>query len=263
MIAPRPVTCRIMTWNIHAGVGFDGRFALGRITETIARISPDVAALQEVDSRRLLPDGRSAFEVLREAAGGYGIDAKTIITADGDYGQMLISRWPFVSTTIHDISHAGREPRRAIEGELKLAVGPLRIIATHFGLSFAERRRQARTLVSLARDHHATTVMLGDFNDWSWPGSLRRELRHQLPAATRHATFPSRYPLLRLDRIFCWPREALVSSFVEHAAREASDHLPVIAEVAVLQRMNQSQRAQFSAQKHEVIRDGRGAEVPY
>jgi len=236
LIALSPHACRVMTWNIHGGVGIDGKFALERITNTIARIEPAVVALQEVDSRRRLPDGRSAFDVLREAVGGYGIEAKTIITADGDYGQMLISRWPFANLTIHDISHAGREPRRAIEIEAQLPTGPLRIIATHFGLSLAERRKQARTLVNLARDHHATTVMLGDFNDWFWPGSLRAELRHELPGKTRHATFPSWCPMFRLDRIFCWPRNALLRSFVEYNARTASDHLPVVAEIAIQQR---------------------------
>jgi endonuclease/exonuclease/phosphatase family metal-dependent hydrolase len=223
-----------MTWNIHGGVGIDGKFALARITEAIAQIDPQIIALQEVDSRRRHPDGRSAFEILREAVGGFGIEAKSIITADGDYGQMLISRWPFRRTTIHDISHSNREPRRAIETEVQLPTGTLRIIATHFGLRLAERREQARSLVDMARRHPAVTVMLGDFNDWIWPGSLRKALKHELPGQTRHATFPSWCPMLRLDRIFCWPRNALIRSFVERGARMASDHLPVIAEIAVV-----------------------------
>jgi endonuclease/exonuclease/phosphatase family metal-dependent hydrolase len=191
-----------MTWNIHSGVGIDRKFALARITETIARINPSIVALQEVDSRRGLPDGRSAFEVLREAVGGYGIEAKSIVTADGDYGQMLIGRWPFGKTIIHDISHGDREPRRAIETELTLPAGTLRIIATHFGLSLVERREQARSLVAIARRHPTTTVMLGDFNEWFWPGSLRDALRHELPGRTRHATFPSWCPMFRLIEFF-------------------------------------------------------------
>ena len=59
--------------------------------------------------------------------------------------------------------------------------------------------------------------MLGDFNDWFWPGSLRDALKHELPGRTRHATFPSWCPLLRLDRIFCWPPDILLRSFVDRA----------------------------------------------
>lgn len=45
-------TVRVMTWNIHSGVGTDGHFDLTRVVETIARHQPDVVALQEVDSRQ-------------------------------------------------------------------------------------------------------------------------------------------------------------------------------------------------------------------
>ena len=48
-----PSTVRVMTWNIHGGIGVDGELALERIIEVIKRNEPDVVALQEVDSRRL------------------------------------------------------------------------------------------------------------------------------------------------------------------------------------------------------------------
>jgi endonuclease/exonuclease/phosphatase family metal-dependent hydrolase len=221
-----------MTWNIHGAIGTDGVYSLERVSETIIRNAPDILALQEVDTRRRKTMSEpSAFEVLREVVGKHGIEAKSIATADGDYGQMLVSRWPFVGSTIHDISHATREPRRAIESLIETPAGIIRIVATHFGLSPAERRMQAQRLVAIARQHPATTVMLGDFNDWFWPGSLWTALKHEMPARTRHATFPSKLPLLRLDRIFCWPHTALLRSYVDRQARKASDHLPVIADI--------------------------------
>jgi endonuclease/exonuclease/phosphatase family metal-dependent hydrolase len=222
-----------MTWNIHGGVGTDRRLALDRITGTIARLDPDVVALQEVDSRRLAAGARSPFELLRETVGEHGVEAKSISTADGDYGQMLVSRLPLRGTEVHDITHAGRAPRRAIVTTVQTGNGSLRVDATHFGLSLAERRSQARRLVAIARQHTLPTVMLGDFNDWFWPGSLRDALRHEMPGRTRHATFPSWCPLLRLDRVFCWPPQILLRSFVDRSARRASDHLPVIADIAL------------------------------
>jgi endonuclease/exonuclease/phosphatase family metal-dependent hydrolase len=222
-----------MTWNIHGGVGTDGVFALDRITEVIARHEPDIVALQEVDSRRRTAGGRSPFELLREAVGEHGVEAKSIVTADGDYGQMVVSRWPLTGTEIHDLTHQDREPRRAIETEVHTSVGNLRLVAAHFGLSFAERRSQARRLVEIARRHPMMTVMLGDFNDWFWPGSLRHALKQEFPARTHHATFPSRFPMFRLDRIFCWPPNTVMQSFVDRRARIASDHLPIIADIVL------------------------------
>ncbi|MGH6768899.1 MAG: endonuclease/exonuclease/phosphatase family protein [Xanthobacteraceae bacterium] len=220
-----------MSWNIHGGVGVFGRTGLACITETIARHEPDVVAIQEVDSRRRTADERSPFEVLREAVGEHSVEAKSITTADGDYGQMVISRWPLGTTEIHDISHSNREPRRAIETEVWAETCRFRVVATHFGLSLAERRVQAAELVRIARRHLTTTVMLGDFNDWFWPGTLRDALKQEMPSRTRHATFPSWCPMLRLDRIFCWPPRTLVRSFVDRGAWRASDHLPVIADI--------------------------------
>jgi endonuclease/exonuclease/phosphatase family metal-dependent hydrolase len=82
-------------------------------------------------------------------------------------------------------------------------------------------------------DSAATTVMLGDFNDWLWAGSVRKVLARALPGRTRHRTFPSICPLLYLDRIYCRPREALVRGYTDRSARAISDHLPVIADVRV------------------------------
>lgn len=226
-------TVRVMTWNIHGGVGPDGFFDLARVVDTIVRHHPDVVALQEVDSRRTIAPARSAFAVLREAVGQHGVEAKSIVAPDGEYGQLVLSRWPLGATHIHDITHAKREPRRAIEVEIAAPAGVFRLVAAHFGLTFHERRSQARRLVAIARPHAMTTVMLGDFNEWFWPASLRGALARELPGRTRHATFPSWFPLFHLDRIFCWPAAAMRASFVDHSARRVSDHLPVIAEIAV------------------------------
>ena len=122
---------------------------------------------------------------------------------------------------------------RAIEVEILAPGGTLRLVAAHFGLTIRERRQQALRLVAIARRHPTTTVMLGDFNEWFWPASLRGALGRELPARTRFATFPSWYPLFRLDRIFCWPPDAMRASFVDRDARRVSDHLPVIADIAI------------------------------
>jgi hypothetical protein len=62
---------------------------------------------------------------------------------------------------------------------------------------------------------------------------VRRRLARALPAFTRHSTFPSAWPLLQLDRIYVWPRLALVASRTDLEASAISDHLPVIADVRI------------------------------
>jgi endonuclease/exonuclease/phosphatase family metal-dependent hydrolase len=229
-------TMRVMTWNIHGGIGRDRRFDLARIVGLIDRADPDVVALQEVDSRGPQRQGEEdCFTFLQRSLGEHGVGAKSIIAEDGEYGQMLISRWPLAGTETRDISVPEREPRCAIATDVLSPLGTFRVVATHLGLSFHERRSQTRILLDLAATAHGTTVVLGDFNDWMWPGSVRSILSRELPGRTRNRTFPALFPLLRLDRIYCRPRDALVRSWIDYGARGISDHIPVIADIVPVQ----------------------------
>lgn len=221
---------RVMTWNIHGALGRNPRFDLAQVVNLIREWNPDIVALQEVDSRRAFADGINPFEFLPGAVGVYGIGAKALTTADGDYGQILISRWPMGAPEIRDISFGNREPRRAIRADVQTPFGPLVVVATHLGLSTHERRSQARALLRLAAGG-APAVVIGDFNDWFWVGSVRAVLSRAFGGRTRFRTFPARFPLLRLDRIYCRPARAFMQCFTDPKARGISDHLPVIADL--------------------------------
>jgi endonuclease/exonuclease/phosphatase family metal-dependent hydrolase len=230
-----------MTWNIHGAYGRNPYFDLERVIRLIKRHAPDVVALQEVDSRRPRAAGASdPFRVLQSALGGHGVEAKTIVTRDGEYGQALISRCPIRDVEIHDISYQEREPRRAIQCEIVAPSGTLRVIATHLGLSLGERRDQSRALLKLIGSTSTTSVMLGDFNDWFWVGSVRKVLAAELPGRSRLRTFPSVCPVFRFDRVYCRPLSAFERAWTDTAARALSDHLPVIAEI----RLNASKVSQ-------------------
>jgi len=69
-------TIRFMTWNIHGALGRNPRFDLARVIELVGRWSPDIIALQEIDSRRRAPDVRDPFALLQEALGKHGISAR-------------------------------------------------------------------------------------------------------------------------------------------------------------------------------------------
>ena len=75
------VTTRVLTWNVHGTFNLNPKFDLAGVCATIRKWSPDIAALQEVDSRRRGNNAGSPFEVLREAVGEHGIDARSIVTA--------------------------------------------------------------------------------------------------------------------------------------------------------------------------------------
>ncbi len=230
MSVERRRAIRVMTWNIHGALGRNPRFDLQKVVALILRADPDIVALQEVDSRRQA--GIDPFVMLQEALGHYGIGAKSIVTADGAYGQMLMSRWPLRDSEVRDISYGEFEPRRAIRACIDTPQGALHVAATHLGLSMRERQRQVRVLLDIIGEH-TPFVLLGDFNDWFWPGSVRRVLARVLPDRSRHRTFPSAWPLLRLDRIYCRPRGILVQTWSDPEAQSISDHLPCIGDLLI------------------------------
>jgi endonuclease/exonuclease/phosphatase family metal-dependent hydrolase len=109
-----------------------------------------------------------------------------------------------------------------------------RVLTTHLDLHVGRRRRQFETLLDeILPATTVPTVVLGDFNEW-WPFSrgLKALRRHAvLPFAP--ATFPTRCPLLALDRIAlsgCRLR-GRVRRHITPLSRMASDHLPIWAEV--------------------------------
>jgi endonuclease/exonuclease/phosphatase family metal-dependent hydrolase len=225
-------SARILTWNIHKGIGGDRRYDLGRIIDLARRHEPDIVALQEVDSRGRDPTNLP-LAALKQALGSHAAEAKTIVAEDGHYGHVLISRWPLDTVILHDVSIARREPRCAIDAVIRTPRGPFRVVATHLGLGLGERKRQIGKLVTLAReaDPAEGLVMLGDFNDWH--GEVRRALDDLLPAWSFLRTFPARRPIFKLDRIFCRPAGALTQCWTDSEASRASDHLPVIADLAL------------------------------
>ncbi|WP_419897010.1 endonuclease/exonuclease/phosphatase family protein [Roseomonas sp. USHLN139] len=219
-----------MTWNIHGGIGRDGRYDLERVIALIRRHRPDLLAVQEIDSR---PKHRpTPFQALKEVFAGHDMVAETMQGAEeGAYGHMLFSRWPMRDAAIHDLSVERREPRSAILARIETPAGTLGVMATHLGLRWRERQRQARRLAALVRAQEGPLVVMGDFNDWSWRGPVWRALSPLLPARTAHRSFPAHFPLLRLDEIFCRPAGLLGRSWRDRDGAAASDHLPVLAEL--------------------------------
>jgi endonuclease/exonuclease/phosphatase family metal-dependent hydrolase len=220
-------TIRIMTWNVHGTFNLNPHFDIDGVCAIIERWAPDIVALQEVDSR-----GRSddIFGRLADAVGEHRVEARSIVAEDGHYGQALLSRWPFAAEPkITDVSYQEREPRRAISASVRCPLGEITVIATHLGLSMHERYAQARAIVDLIDKRRS--IVLGDFNDWFWVKSVRRVLASHCPVRTRLRTFPSRLPVLRLDRIYATPDGNIVNAWTDSKACAYSDHLPVLADI--------------------------------
>jgi endonuclease/exonuclease/phosphatase family metal-dependent hydrolase len=225
---------RLATFNLHEFVGTDGRRDAERCRAIVAALAADIVAVQEF--RKPTPDhAEDELETWGRALDMTPIAGFTLRDDRGDYGNALFTRLPVRSVQSHDLSRSRREPRGAIDVEVEWGEQPLRVLATHLGLSWKERQWQiARLLELIGIDPQGPTVLLADTNDWS-PGGLQlRALRRALPRITRSRTFPARRPILRLDRIAASADLHLEEERapVDRSLAHASDHLPLVARVA-------------------------------
>jgi endonuclease/exonuclease/phosphatase family metal-dependent hydrolase len=226
-------TLRIASYNVHRAIGRDRRTDPDRILAVLKEIDADVLALQEVEAH---DGGGDMLEWLGKRTGFHAIAGTTLARHDGHFGNGLLTRCPVKGKRLCDLSWRGREPRGAIAADLDCGGKPLRVVATHLGLRPAERRDQVQQLLHLFREHpHEPYVLLGDLNEWFlWGRPLRRLHRHfrETPSL---ATFPSRLPILALDRIWAHPRSMLRRLEVHKTplARHASDHLPLVATLEI------------------------------
>jgi endonuclease/exonuclease/phosphatase family metal-dependent hydrolase len=167
---------------------------------------------------------------LTRSLGEYAAEARTIVAPDGHYGHVLLSHWPMHDVRLHDLSVPKQEARFAIEAALDTPLGRLSVVAAHLGLRYAEGRQQIARLKAIVETIAGPLIMVGDFNDWH--GHVRRAFLPLLPGRSQHRTFPARYPLLDLDGIYCRPAKSLLNNWIDRNGRHASDHLPVVADIA-------------------------------
>ena len=226
---------RVATWNVHGGIGADGRYAPERIVGVLQEIGADVVALQEVASQ----EAHTSFLADLERETGYHVVAGLLRQRHGtDFGNAILSRFPVRSVERLDLAVDRCEPRGALDVCIDLGLRPLlRVVATHLGLRPYERREQVRRILAkVERDSPHPMLLMGDLNEWYlWGRPLRWLHSHfrEMPVAPR--TFPSRRPLFALDRIWVSPAGSLrgLARHLTPLARQASDHLPLTAEIVV------------------------------
>ena len=238
-----------MTYNVHSCIGSDGILSPHRVAAVIARSNVDIVGLQELDAV-LERTGRvhQAEEIARLLRMEYHFHP-SLQVEKGGYGNAVLSRYPL------RLKKAGRLPapegrgdleeRGALWVEVRLPHTAMNVVFTHLGLDRRERLLQARFLLGADwlgnPECVGPKVFGGDLN--AVPGSTVHRLFHAslLDARGRNAgrpalrTWPSRCPVICIDYLFV-SRDVVVrgiSAPSTPAARTASDHLPLVAELLV------------------------------
>ena len=232
-----PCELRVATYNVHRWSGVSGRGApdAARAAFVISEVDADVIALQEV----LRPfTGEDPLEMLSDALGLHLAFAVTRQHKRGQLGNAILSRFPISGLSVLDISHSRLERRGALCARFSNQEegAGVAILATHLSLVDRTRHRQVQSLLEHPELATGAAILLGDMNAWR-NCKASRELDETLE---RHhnrawpASFPAPRPVLALDRIYARGADVLdVHTHESAASKRASDHLPVVARVAI------------------------------
>ncbi len=235
---PEPITLRVMSYNVHIGVGMDKRRDLPRIAAIINDAEVDLVALQEVDrntQRSVEVDQAAELAKLTGMHLAYG---KAIDLQGGEYGIAVLSRHPIVESTTHPLPNSPNvEKRVALETTIRLEPSgrEIRFVCTHFDHTGADRDAQADEVNRIFAERNDLPIILaGDFNarpDQSPIARLTSQWRN-VTAGDGLLTFPADTPSQQIDYIFVRPAERFraVSAAVLNEA-VASDHRPIVAVV--------------------------------
>ena len=229
--------CRIVTYNIHSGIGRDKKHDYKRIGQFLASSGADVVLLQEMDTR---PPERDTAQDVRDICAENTfklIPSPAIREADGWYGNAILTRYDVLSNDTVDVSQSGRQPRNVQIVELKTEQTPLTVVNTHKGLKKLERRSQFSLLhehlSQRLKEKQTPLVLAGDFNEWQFFSKAFKGLNSLLFQQKVGATFPSHFPVFSLDRV--WVTDDIkvkaCRKLKNAKTRVYSDHLPVLIDI--------------------------------
>ena len=242
-------TIKLLTVNVHKGFTlFNRRFILHELKAALRDAGPDIVFLQEVigthhrHARRLAAwPATSQYEFLADSLWSDFAYGRNAVYPEGDHGNAVLSRWPIVTHKNHDVSVDNHESRGMLHCTVRHPdlAGDMHAVCVHLGLREAHRRAQLGQLCALVQrlGDDAPVLVGGDFNDWRRRASpllagcrLHDVFRRALGREPR--TYPARWPLLALDRIYV--RDVAAARPVALASRvwrHLSDHAPLAAEV--------------------------------
>lgn len=238
---------RLLTYNVHRCQGMDRRYDPARTAAVIASCRPDIVALQELDVGRARSGGVDQARIIAAELGMALHFHPALKLADELYGDAILTASPMrlIKTGALPGADLRREvePRGALWAQVEINGRRVDVINTHLGLNARERVLQMQELLGEAWIGLAggrPLVLTGDFNavPRSRPYRLAAERlgdAQRLSGKRRPApTFPTRLPVLPLDHVFISAGLKAVRTQAPRtlATRLASDHLPLIADLA-------------------------------
>lgn len=241
---------RVMTWNIHEGIGEDGLYDLGRVERAIRLAAPDLVALQEV-GRRWSAASRFEDQLLLLAARldyhpFFAPIVKQGAQGERQYGCGLLSRWPWQSVEDHGLTRIGTfDPEKQVRhlpgfphGTIRPGEVCLHFFCTHlYWRDAGIRRRETEEMLAIVEPlakRGEPVILAGDMNAELGDPELEPLAQSDLlyDAGPAGFTYPARSPRKRIDLVLA-SKEVRACNALVMEDRLASDHRPVIVDFEI------------------------------
>jgi len=229
------VRLRVMSYNIHVGIGMDKKLDLARIAEVIKRHRADIVGLQEVD-RGVERTGR--VDEIKELARLTGMDyafAHNLDYQGGQYGVAVLSRFPILVIDHRRFANRRERERRGfIRVVVEVEGRRLNFVTTHLDYQLLDGRIfETEQLLKALEDVRGPVIVAGDFNEEPPGGAYEMMLKAGFAdawtqGATAGLTYPADKPTKRIDYVFYRNLGGDVHAAAEVPDTLASDHRPLV-----------------------------------
>jgi endonuclease/exonuclease/phosphatase family metal-dependent hydrolase len=245
------VAFKVLTLNTHKGFTiFNRKFVLHELRDAVRATHADIVFLQEVQGSHEKHSSRHKdypvtphYEFLADTIWKQFAYGRNAVYPHGHHGNAVLSKYPIARYQNHDITVQSPEKRGLLHCVIQMPGDAPEVHGICVHLSLLERHRQQQLsllcrLIETEVPADAPLVIAGDFNDWRLRArrALMRCAGLEEAFASTHGrearTFPSRWPLLRLDRIYC--RNVHRIRPAVHSMRpwsHLSDHAALSAEI--------------------------------
>ena len=235
-VADAEVCLRVITYNIHHGVGRDGALDLDRIARIVRETNPDIVCLQEID-RNLTRTNRLDFPAeIAKRLGMAAVFECNYAFDGGEYGNATFTRLEILShenIALPNPDPAAIEPRGCLKTVVRTQAGPVEVFNTHFGLKPNERRLQAEAVMKHVGN--SRVILAGDLNEGAMRPGVSLLLTRLKDALTQGGVPSMQDGRARIDHILVSGDFDVRSSHIVSTAETAvaSDHPPYVAELRI------------------------------
>lgn len=223
-------TLRLMTYNIRNANGMDDICNFQRIANVINNASPDIVAIQEVDSMTNRSRQKYVLGEIAERTQMHACFAPAIEFDGGKYGIGLLTK--VIPLHLKMFPLPGREEARTlILAEFEDYI----YCCTHMSLTEEDRMKSLEVVKSLTASYKKPLFLAGDMNaepESDFIKELQKDF--QILSNPKQTTYPASEPKETIDYITTLKSTAngfaLISAWVLNEPM-ASDHRPVLVEL--------------------------------